>query len=555
MNSTYKNCIGTNTKTQWKRNDTVSKVIDFEQSEQTQSQRQWARENSVPRTTLQYWISRKKAIDASPTFITFFESPDGAAFLHRMMTALHFIFTKLGVASIRNVSKFLELCGVSRFVASSYSTQCRISNKMDEKIIEFGQQEKEDLAPKMPAKKISLCEDETFHPQICLVAIEPVSNYIMLEEYADNRESATWDNAINQSICGLPVEVIQVTSDEARALISHTTKGLKAHHSSDCFHVSREIGKGTSGALASKVKQAEKEFDLAVKKTQKEVLAQKNYTTPPKRPVGRPKNFDKRIASASELESQAKTKLKQAKQDQEAVRDAKAKIGKVYHPFDPETGTTQNAQKVLELLESCFETVGEATQNLSDRCKKYIDKAHRVVGNMVDTVTFFFTTITQYMDDMEISKQERQLMNDYLIPAFYLQRVVRGEKDFERRMIISKKSQELFAVADNLSARYSKSSVDRLKNASKECAQIFQRSSSCVEGRNAQLSLRHHGIHKLSDKCLKARTVVHNYYIKGWDGITPAEKFFEAKHRDLFEWLLDNMDYPARPRKHLEKAA
>ncbi len=32
-------------------------------------------------------------------------------------------------------------------------------------------------------------------------------------------------------------------------------------------------------------------------------------------------------------------------------------------------------------------------------------------------------------------------------------------------------------------------------------------------------------------------------------------RFFEAKHNDLFEWLLDNIDYPVRPRKRLEKAA
>lgn len=36
----------------------------------------------------------------------------------------------------------------------------------------------------MPKKMIMLCEDETFHPEICLVAIEPVSNFILVERYA-----------------------------------------------------------------------------------------------------------------------------------------------------------------------------------------------------------------------------------------------------------------------------------------------------------------------------------------------------------------------------------
>ena len=89
----------------------------------------------------------------------------------------------------------------------------------------------------------------------------------------------------------------------------------------------------------------------------------------------------------------------------------------------------------------------------------------------------------------------------------------------------------------------------------KECVAYFQRSSSSVEGRNAQLSLRHHGRHRLSDTHLKAQTVLHNYTIKDQDGTTPAERLYETKHNDLFEWLVDNMALPARPRKCLKHAA
>ena len=32
-------------------------------------------------------------------------------------------------------------------------------------------------------RNITLCEDETFHPQICLVALEPVSNFLILKAY------------------------------------------------------------------------------------------------------------------------------------------------------------------------------------------------------------------------------------------------------------------------------------------------------------------------------------------------------------------------------------
>ncbi len=144
-----------------------------------------------------------------------------------------------------------------------------------------------------------------------------------------------------------------------------------------------------------------------------------------------------------------------------------------------------------------------------------------------------------------------------IIPGVYLREVARKEKDAEKKIQISEMSQELLSVLtqkDGPFSDYSESHIIMLEKAAEECAQIFQRSSSCVEGRNAQLSLRHHGIHRLSDRCLKAQTIVHNYY-RNRDGTTPAERFFNTKHNDLFEWLLEKMDFPARPRNRLKKAA
>lgn len=63
-------------RTEWKRNDVARKVIDFEEAQKEQSQRQFVLEHNIPRTTLQYWLKRKNNIDSSPAVIDFFESPD-----------------------------------------------------------------------------------------------------------------------------------------------------------------------------------------------------------------------------------------------------------------------------------------------------------------------------------------------------------------------------------------------------------------------------------------------------------------------------------------------
>jgi hypothetical protein len=80
-----------------------------------------------------------------------------------------------------------------------------------------------------------------------------------------------------------------------------------------------------------------------------------------------------------------------------------------------------------------------------------------------------------------------------------------------------------------------------------ECANLFQRSSSCVEGRNGQPFLRHHGLHRLSNRKLSAFTAVHNYFIKRPDGITAAERFFGNKPGKMFNFLLDVVHLPGRP--------
>ena len=97
------------------------------------------------------------------------------------------------------------------------------------------------------------------------MAIEPVSNYIILEQYAKDRKADTWTEAMTEAIGDKPITVIQSTSDEGRGICSHVKNGLGAHHSPDLFHVQHEIVKATSGPLASKKRQAENTLAEATK--------------------------------------------------------------------------------------------------------------------------------------------------------------------------------------------------------------------------------------------------------------------------------------------------
>ena len=177
---------------------------------------------------------------------------------------------------------------------------------------------------------------------------------------------------------------------------------------------------------------------------------------------------------------------------------------------------------------------------------------------MSATIAFFFYTIESLVEELNLSADKQRLMHTRLIPGFYLRKVADRERNPDLKEAVLRKSEELLRVPHNGSGPLcgcTASEMERMERTAEQCAGVFQRSSSCVEGRNAQLSLRHHGMHRLSDQKLKALTVIHNHYLKRPDGATAAERFYENKPIDMFEWLLENMSCPARPKNRRKIAA
>jgi hypothetical protein len=532
----------------------ASKVEEFKVSLRANadtSQRQLAEQLEIPRSTLQHWLKRKDSIDASPEVVAFFESPCGTAFLHRLVLAAHFVMTLLGPCGIRLVCVFLELTGLDQFVAASYGSQQKVSVAIEKATVEFGEDEKKSLSAKMTSKQITVCEDETFHPEICLVGIEPVSNFILLEKYASSRRSKEWTSSMKDAIGGMPIEVIQSTSDEGKGICRHVRKDLGVHHSPDLFHVQREIAKATGVVLASNRRKAEKSLEKASLEIEKHREEQKAYLNGKPMP-GRPPAFEKRIDTALDKERECSASLETARSHQECVKKAVQGISEAYHPYDLETGASRSAEEVSLSLEEHFskieDTVSEAS--LPARCFKRIEKAKRVVVDMIATIAFFFLTIKAKVEALSLSPKAERAVYNNLIPAIYLRLVSNKAKDVEQRHSLQEKSDELLAPLLARDGPFSDlATEDRLlvEETAKECAQLFQRSSSCVEGRNGQLALRHHSLHRISDRKLAALTTVHNFFVKRDDWTTPAERFFGEPGRDLFEWLLDHLDMPARP--------
>jgi hypothetical protein len=117
----------------------------------------------------------------------------------------------------------------------------------------------------------------------------------------------------------------------------------------------------------------------------------------------------------------------------------------------------------------------------------------------------------------------------HLIPACYLERVaqsrtVRGGEPL--RELAQRLRAPLFEPGGRL-AELSPTERRQLTPQAQELADVFQRSSANVEGRNGYLSLSNHQLRGLDrPRKREGLTAVHNFFLTRSDGTTAAERFW-----------------------------
>jgi hypothetical protein len=521
------------------------------------SRRQIARQIDVSDRTLYRWIERSRnAVQASSwpgDVARLFQSPDGLDFLHGLVTAAHLVFVQANDCGIRSLCWFLELSGLDEFVSPSFGAQQAVAEEVESLLVTFGQEEDQRLAASMPAREISLCEDETFHHQICLVGIEPVSNFLLLEQYEPQRDATTWNRCLDERLSGLPITVFQVTSDQSKALIAHTQSHLGAHHSPDLFHVQQDTVRATSLALSSQTEAAIEELDktrqkIADLRAQHDACREQCPQDPLVEELGR----HVQQAEAEEAAAVERVTVCQARQGR--AKAARQGLGQDYHPLDLATGQVVSADESAKRLTGHFDTLDQVAveAGLSAHAREKLAKARRVLGAMQTTLVFFWTMIATRLEAWKVSPSAQLWMREQLIPGYYLQRAAEKAGTAQERQRLRALSEEVLARArspDGLWGTLSPEVRTGLERRAQQCADFFQRSSSCVEGRNGQLSLKHHALHYFTTRKLRALTVLHNYLLQREDGSTAAQRFYGTAPRDLFSWLREHLSLPARPRR------
>jgi hypothetical protein len=543
----------------WERSQAVGWLDEALHDPDRPSLRVFAAEHEIPPSTLHYWKRRQDHIDAPDPLRQFYESPAGLAHLRRQVLAAYLDFQQPGGVGIRPLMSFFEHCGLAPFLACSFGAQHNLASAVQSLIIQYEQEQRAKLAALMPARKISLCEDETYLLSFpCLVAIEPVSDFIVVECYQPHRDAATWDRVIVQGLQGLPVEVNQVSSDEAKGIKAHVKDGLGAHHSPDLMHLQQDLHQATSLPLQAQVKWAQEYAIQAEYQAFLAVYHQREYENGPPRP-GRPPDFAARVEPAKEHMHQAQQELVACQHSQQQVKQAIRGLGDDYHPFDATKAQAVQPETLQERLHERLVVIQEGADAaaVNDKGQQKINRVRKLLPRLVATLAWFWLQVAQLLAQKKWTEGQKELFKHKVLAWVYWQQASKRGRDAEHRQQLRELVQRCGEAveADPLWKEMSEEQRQEMLQLAAECAGRWVRSSSCVEGRNGVLRLRHHGRQGLNGKALTVLTVLHNYAIRRADGTTAAERFFGHKPDDLFEWLLDRLPELPRPAKSRKHAA
>jgi hypothetical protein len=517
------------------------------------SQRQAAQKLDVPRSTLQAWQAYQERLDESPAVVAFFQSVPGLAFLHRLVLGIHLVCTEVGACGMRLVCLLVQLTGLDRFVAASYGAQHQVNRQVEEAIVAYRQEESTRLAKDMPAKDLTVAQDETFTGGLCLVAMDPKSNYILLEQAAQARDQGTWHALMEQALSGLNCHIIQSTSDEAPALLAYVEHALGAHHSPDVFHVQQELVKAVSGPMATKQRAAGKAATEAHKRLEQvRGRLQSAGGEPQKHGPGCPPKDTARLEQLEQEAEVARQEHQRISAQREQVAQSIRTIGQAYHFVDLERGVRRNGKLIAADIHEQIDTVRSVAQHegLSQTCLERIEKAERVLPKMQATIEFVSGYVRQQVSQLHVTPPVSYALHAHLIPSCYLERVAQTrtvQAGEPLRELAARLRTPLYEPGGALAA-LSEAEQSALQQQAQELAEVFQRSSSNVEGRNGYLSLRNHQLRGLDRPRKRAcLTAVHNFLLTRPDGTTAAERFFGKKPRSMFTAILASVAIPPAP--------
>lgn len=449
----------------------------------------------------------------------------------RLVFATLYVFGLQRHVGADTLSEFFKLLHMEAHVGVSPTALRTLLTQMEALLPQF-QQECEASIPSKSRQAV-IAADETFPgDDMILVLMELSSGYLLVEESSPERDYATWLAQCAPRLKSLGIDVKHAISDRAKALIKLAMDGFHCDSGADIFHEQYGLSRWLAPALGRLKGRAEKVYQ--------DVQTALTKGTP-------------HATQSTALEIQLETAfeaLEQVEQGQMDYHEHLVGISEAVHPFVLADNARQTPESVVSQLEQRAQAL-ETLANQHGILDKdgAVQKFRNQVNALSSNVGFWWAWVAEIL--LPVDERTQEWLTDKLLPVLYWHHQKRKTQSKAHRQLYREAWQRAVQVweADPFWSGLSSSDQQRWLEWGEWMVRQFHRSSSAVEGRNGCLSQMYHNGRGLTQKRLKALTVIHNYGIRRSDGTTAAQRLFEIPFPDVFEWLASQMGALPLPRR------
>jgi hypothetical protein len=170
-------------------------------------------------------------------------------------------------------------------------------------------------------------------------------------------------------------------------------------------------------------------------------------------------------------------------------------------------------------------------------------------------VDFWWEGVEQDLAQAAVSAPWRTWAREALLPWIYWEhpvappRCARRKAKLRRAWEAGQAAFHQYALTQRLPAQ----ALEDWHTWAMQQVNVFQRTSSAVEGRNGALAQLHHNQRGLPKRWDKVWTVLHNFDGRARDGTTPAVRLFGWTFPALFEAGLSHIEIVPRPRQRKDE--
>ena len=184
-------------------------------------------------------------------------------------------------------------------------------------------------------------------------------------------------------------------------------------------------------------------------------------------------------------------------------------------------------------------------------------KVHKQLPGLAALVDFWWQGVEHDLESFSLSPMWQSWVHEGLLPLVYWAHCLAHTRCARRKAKIRAALEAVQAAFHThaLTKQLAPGVLEEWKAWATQRAQVFQRTSSAVEGRNGYLSQMHHNHRGLPKHRYKVWTILHNFDCRAADGTTPASRFFRRSFPDLFETVLSHINALPQPRRRKHHVA